>query len=242
MVPPDRSALLRPLRPALVPVPAGSEPGVCAVCHSSCGPGYQRCLNCHRTACTPDIVPVSMSLDRGLLHSYLWKYKRSADALTRDQCTRRLAALLAVFMEHHDECLGPWDYVSCVPSVRQVAMSAVVAKLQVFSGRAQQVLESVRDVGRAFEPGQFRLTADVRGHKVLLLDDTYASGGHMFSAAACLQDSGATITGPLVIGRHLNPSGWEPSRDLAEWLSGRQWDEGQCCRCGGERRASDSLF
>mgnify|MGYP003373114443 FL=1 len=63
----------------------------------------------------------------------------------------------------------------------------------------------------------------------------------MFSAVAALRDGGATVVGPLVIGRHVQPT-FGPSEAMLSWLKERVWVEARCCRCDGEQQNAGSLF
>ena len=63
----------------------------------------------------------------------------------------------------------------------------------------------------------------------------------MFSAVAVLRDGGATVVGPLVLGRHVQPT-FGPSLAMLSWLQERVWDEARCCRCDGEQQNAGSLF
>jgi hypothetical protein len=215
------------------------------LCHSSTSPGYIRCRQCVDAGWTspPEILPITMSIDGGPIHHMLRMYKDSADAKTRDRLTVRLAALIAVFIRRHDACVGDWDVATCVPSRARVAMRPIVDKLKRFEHRTETLLRSRPDVdaGRSVDPLQFDIVGKVDGRRVLLLDDTFASGGKVFSAAAALTANGATIVGPLVIGRHVHPS-WPPSETMLEWLGDREWDESRCCRCDGELRDDAALF
>ncbi len=58
--------------------------------------------------------------------------------------------------------------------------------------------------GRDFDPNRYRAVEDVRG-AVLLVDDTWTSGGHAQSAAYALrEEAGAASVGCAVIGRHVH--------------------------------------
>lgn len=62
----------------------------------------------------------------------------------------------------------------------------------------------------------------------------------MFSAVAALRRAGgATVVGPLVIGRYCSrPLGHQA---MLSWLKERVWVEARCCRCDGEQQ-NGSLF
>ena len=111
--------VLLPLRPGLVPVPAVGQPGVCRYCHSACDPDYgQRhpCLLADRSVGAVHILPISMSVDSGLLHRHLGGYKDDRSPTVRHRMSVRLAALTAVFLQHHRDCVGPFDSVVLMPS------------------------------------------------------------------------------------------------------------------------------
>jgi len=87
-----------------------------------------------------------------------------------------------------------------------------------------------------------KVEGHLNGHRVLLVDDTFASGAPLFDAYEALSMAGATVIGPLAIGRHVNISGWPPSKEMMSWLRGRTWDETRCCRCAGEMRDPGALI
>jgi hypothetical protein len=235
--------LLLPLRGALVPVPAQPQDGVCSICHSSAKTGFSRCLPCSEAAAAdpPEILPITLSVHGELIHTHLRNYKDSPTAGVRSRMTLRLAALLATFMANHARCVGEWDYATCVPSATRVALEPVVDRIGLFADRYHQVLASRPEVvERAIDPARFTVSADVRGHRILLLDDTFVSGASVFSASCALRERGATVIGPIVIGRHVQ-RGWPPSAALLSWLAKRPWDEARCARCAGERPRA-SLF
>ena len=235
--------LILPLRGALIPVPAQPQDGVCSICHSSAAVGFARCLPCSEatSADPPEILPITLSAHGELIHLHLRNYKDSPSATVRARVSLRLAALLAVFMSNHAGCIGQWDYATCVPSAKRVALRPVLSRVQLFAGRYRQVLGSRPDARqRAIVPAQFSVLSDVRDHRVLLLDDTFVSGARLFSAATALRERGATIVGPVVIGRHIQRS-WPPSATLLSRIANVAWDESRCARCTGEHPRT-SLF
>ena len=57
--------------------------------------------------------------------------------------------------------------------------------------------------GRALDPGRFCAPRPLAGQAVLLLDDTWTSGGTAQSAAVALKRAGARSVAVVVAGRHL---------------------------------------
>lgn len=230
--------LLLPLRPGLVPVPAAGQSGVCRICHSGCDPRYGECIPCREAVQhlgADEILPISMSIDGQLLHRHLRGYKDDRSAQVRARMSLRLAALVAVFMRNHGDCVGPFDSVVSVPSSARTAMEAILQRIPSLRDEYRPALQ-VSGTGSKTDlrADRFSVTRQVRGERVLVLDDTFTRGPTLFSAVAALRDAGSTPVGPVVLGRHVKPN-WPPSRELLAWLAPRSWDEGRCCRCGGER-------
>jgi hypothetical protein len=239
----DALELLQPIRGALMPVPA-VQTGICRICHSSTNPGYLTCYQCGFDAVSvgaTEVVPITMSVDRELVHHHLRGYKDGRSEEERARLTTRLAALLAVFLDHHARCLGPWDYATCVPSETRSAVAKVAERTRRLHGSTRAVLKATPgDWSRQFTTERFSVANSVTGDRVLLLEDTYASGSAVHSAAAVLRAAGAHVVGPLVLGRHVSP-GHPPSALMLEWLRGRRWEPTRCCRCAGEVRDAGAL-
>jgi hypothetical protein len=236
-VPETAEEALEPLRAGLVPVAAVPQTGVCEVCRGAVEGDFRQCYPCleaMRSTGVWPITPITMSVQGGLSHHHLRGYKDDPDDPTRRRMARRLAALVAIFLRHHGGCVGEFDSVAAIPSVRRIALQPVIDQVAVLRGAETAPLTADPVEGRERRADRFQPLRDVRGERVLVLDDTFASGASLFSACAALRDAGAQIVGPLVIGRHVR-SNWEPSAQLLGWLTGREWDETRCCRCSGER-------
>ena len=240
------SEYVQPLRAALVPIAGVPQAGVCRICHSSVSSGGTVCPGCSRAVDAgfdpPEILPITMSLAGGLIHGHLRGYKDSESEAARERMTMRLAALLAIFVKKHDECLGPWDVATCVPSMDRVAMSPIVSKIRAFEGRYDQLLTALPDSReRTLSRSSFGADSAASGQRVSLLDDSFVSGAKVFSAVSALREAGTEVVGPLVIGRHVHAS-YEPTGALLSWLGEREWNDNRCCRCGGEFPGAGNLF
>lgn len=238
-------AALRPLRSGLMPVPAGAQAGICSTCRSGCEGEEEHCWPCREAAKavgTMDVLPIAMSVEQGLLHRHLRGYKDDRSAPVRARMALRLAGLLAVFMGSHERCVGEFDSVVTVPSGRGVAMAPVIGLYGSLAAVHEPAL-AVSGLGTKRTPAaeRFVVTQEVGGEKVLLLDDTFVSGASLFSAATALRRAGALVAGPVVIGRHVNPD-YPTSEPMLRWLRGRQWDDGRCGRCAGERADEASML
>jgi len=192
-------------------------------------------LEAERTVGAVEILPISMSIDSEMLHRHLRGYKDDRDVRVRPRFTRRLAALTAVFLHYHGGCVGAFDSVTSVPSPARTAMNSVLNLIPPVRAEYRPALQAT-GIGAKHElrTDRFSVIRDVRGERVLVIDDTFTMGPTMFSAVAALRVAGAVIVGPVVLGRHVRPH-WEPSREMLSWLQSREWDQQRCCRCDGER-------
>jgi orotate phosphoribosyltransferase len=69
---------------------------------------------------------------------------------------------------------------------------------------------------RGVNPYWVRVGDPVAGRDVLVVDDTWVSGGSAQSAAAALKLAGARRVAVVVLGRHVNPADPASARFLAE--------------------------
>jgi hypothetical protein len=146
-----------------------------------------------------------------------------------------------VFLANHASCLGQWDYATCVPSATRSAVASVAERTRLLHESTRATLTTTPgDWSRQFTTARFSVAGSLAGDRVLLLEDTYASGSSVHSAAAVLRAAGAQVVGPLVLGRHVNP-GHPPSGLMLEWLRSRRWDPTRCCRCAGEMHEAGTL-
>jgi len=69
--------------------------------------------------------------------------------------------------------------------------------------------------GRDFDSNRYRSIIDLSGKSVLLLDDTWATGGHAQAAGYSLATAGAQKVALIVIGRHIRRD-YEPVQSSGE--------------------------
>ena len=185
---------------------------------------------------------MTMSLHLTQMHHVLRDYKDGRIDV-RERFTLQLAALSTVVLLQHGACLGPWDDGTTIPSVRRNAPLTVLTRVPPsLYGEHRAVLTPRRaDFGRDVDASRFTVSGDVQGDRVLLFEDTFVSGGATFSATAALRAAGATVVGPLIIGRHVRAD-WAPSVEMLSWLRAVPWSEDTCARCGGAGQEPASLF
>ncbi len=203
------------------PLPAGAI-GACSTCRTFIPPQYDRCFPCSQTPQHLDAVaPITYSENLGQMHTALRSYK-DGPTEARAYALPRLAAILWRFLDDHETCVARatgvdgFDLVTTVPSStpsRDDARSALrdlVGLARPAAGRFERILRATGEVqdGRAYSPRRYTATGRIDGRRVLLVDDTWTTGGHAQSAAYALLNGGAEHVALVVIGRHLRPE-WE---------------------------------
>lgn len=200
-------------------------PGVCRICRRFNDPKYDICFQCgHQPEVLDAVVPITYSEHLGQMHTALRNYKDGASPGVRRHAAVRLAAILWRFLGEHEGCVARaaevdgFEIVTTVPSSKPVRDQAsplreMVGWIEPVRSRLSRALEPTGEVeGRQFDARRFRSTADLAGQAVLLLDDTWTSGGHAGSAAQVLLEAGAAKVALVVIGRHIRRD-YEPVKD-----------------------------
>ena len=181
--------------------------------------GFARCYQCdlHWLAAgrllADAVVPIGYAVKGTRFATDLWRYKSDDDAAA----TGRLRRLLADFLRDHAGCVqcaagmaGPPGRLAIVPSGQgrpgAHPLAALVASCLTLpqvrlSGRAQALVR-----GREIDPGWVRVEGAVAGQSVLVIDDTWVSGGSAQSVAVALRRAGALRVVVVVLGRHLDPA------------------------------------
>lgn len=197
--------------------PAG--PGICPICHRPPNAGWTLCWSCDKTISQVSrpvrrVVPISLYQVGDQLHTWLRGYKDDRDAALRSRLRLRVAATLGRFLTNHGACVAPggWDIITTVPSSGDRAgvhpLVQALALLRPYGQQYAPILEAgsaTVDHNRASDDG-FVAREAVDGRRVLLIDDTFTSGGRLQSAASRLQLDGANLVGAIVIGRVFDQS------------------------------------
>lgn len=201
----------------------GWASGICSTCRTFIDPSYAQCFKCNEQASMLDVVvPISYSEHLGQLHHALCRYKDGVPA-ERRYAMPRLAAIIWKFLASHEPCIAAaagaagFDCVTTVPSGtperddQRSSLRTIVSWCQPIAARYERVARVSGDVpaGRDYDPRRYRATARLDGRDVLLVDDTWATGGHAQSCAAALRAAGASTVALVVIGRHLRRD-WRP--------------------------------
>jgi bifunctional non-homologous end joining protein LigD len=231
--PMDQWTILRGLAdahvPAVAPAPrsgqapvAGQAPGCCVVCRGPAGGGFARCYQCNRHVAgggqlLADVVaPIGYAVRGSAFADDLWRYKANVATSVRVPARDRLRALLLVFL--HDRArqllrragMTAPDLVAVVPSGRGRPGAHPMRELAAPFLRIAWIPLTVRPEfaarGRDLDHRWLRVDGSAAGASVLLIDDTWVSGGSVQSAAVALKLAGAARVSIIVLGRHLNPA------------------------------------
>jgi hypothetical protein len=185
------------------------------------------------------VVPVSLYEIPSQLHRELRGYKSGGRPRLADHFALRVAGLLSHFLGRHGGCIEmrfgePWDVLTNVPSTTgRVGEHPLVSALR----RVPHEFETYEpllgpgsvSVGHnsASDEG-FRPVRRLGGERVLLVDDTFTSGGRAQSAASALNVGGAEVVAVVPAGRVIDPS----REHVAGWWEGqkrRPFSFDRCC-------------
>jgi hypothetical protein len=160
------------------------------------------------------VAPIAYAVRGGQFAIDLWRYK--SDRADAAESAARLRAMLAAYLVDHGESVWRAAGMAAAPAVAAV----------VPSGRGRPgghplpgLVRSCVDVplvglsvapeeaahARGVDPRWLRVDGLVAGADVLVVDDTWVSGGSAQSAAVALKLAGARRVAIIVLGRHVNP-------------------------------------
>jgi hypothetical protein len=191
----------------------------CRTCQGPVRAGLARCYQCDIAAgefggLLADVVaPAGYAVKGGQLADDLWRYK--SDRLGAADAALRLRSRLSGFLDEHGNrvwrAAGMTDgpaLVAVVPSGQgrpgAHPLSGIVGSCTSLPAARLSVRPGAR--GRGVSIGWLRVDDPVGGAGVLLVDDTWVSGGSAQSAAAALKLAGARRVAVVVLGRHVDPA------------------------------------
>ncbi len=204
--------------------------GICTICKTFVDQKYERCLRCNGQRAELDaVLPITYSEHLGQVHLALRRYKDGGLAEQR-YAAPRLNGILWRFLKAHEGCLARavgssgFEIVCAVPSStpsrdnERDRLRRILQACGPVKERFERLLLPTGDVpeGRAYDQRRYEAGRSLAGEDVLLVDDTWAGGGHAQSAATALKAAGAGSVGLVVIGRHVQP----------DWRVG---DDGETC-------------
>jgi len=200
------------------------EPGLtCPVCSAPIGAGYQLCVPCSRHAVSPHA-----RADRVASLIYAVKPDTQAYKLVRNykadapgpSLLDTMSALLAIGLLGHGECDAKLAGISntgwaVVPStqnrLRVQPLRTLLLDLAKPGYEISLTPTAAVSEPRSLRPENFAVTAGQRvPDHVLVIDDSWVSGGHAQSVASALKCSGVADVSIFTVARVLDPQ-WSPT-------------------------------
>ena len=192
----------------------------CRTCRGPASAGLARCYQCdlaRRQAgklLADAVAPIGYAVRGGRLAVDLWRYKSGGAGAA--ESSARLQDMLAGYLRDHGPSLWTAAGMASAPEI-----AAVVPGGRGRPGR-HPLLGLVRACvgvplvglsvapagaahGRGVDPGWLRVEGPVTGADVLVVDDSWVSGGSAQSASVALKLAGARRVAIIVLGRHVNP-------------------------------------
>lgn len=198
----------------------------CAVCATPIRSAFTLCLRCQRDRdefgdeLADLVVPLCYGI-KGSQSGYLMHSYKDLEAPARHNQTL-LSVLLLAALDAHGDCIEQrlgyeLDAWAIVPSARTDRSGE--HPLHVVTKRAGIVLPEIGLAARAIPTSENRATnperfavcqgSDAPKRHILLIEDTWTSGGNVQSAALTLRRAGAATVTILAVSRWLKPE--EPS-------------------------------
>lgn len=209
----DPTVLLQGLAGTYLRNPRRSE-GACAACCGTANPGYTLCYPCdafHQQGCLPNATGFSIYAAQGTQAGQLM-YGYKAPYPAREHIVV-MSLLLQRALVNHAQCPSRLvghrvTHWSTVPSTKGRTgphpLRDMVAALRPEPEAALIHSQSVQPVRQRVVPGLFRSSLNLGGGShVLLVDDTWVSGGRPLSAVHALRDAGASYVSVVAVARWL---------------------------------------
>ena len=160
------------------------------------------------------VTPIGYAVKGSQLAEDLWRYKSGQPGGTA--ATERLTALLREFLDYHGDCA--WasagmprpSRVAVVPSgqgrLGSHPLGRIVGACVDLPHVRMAVGPESLSRGREASTRWLRVRDDVAGQDILVIDDTWVSGGSAQSVAVKLKQAGAVRVAVVVLGRHVDPA------------------------------------
>lgn len=241
-----------PLRALLVSRAGGylrntvRTPGLtCAVCAAFVTNGYQRCMKCndqfrkYGRRLADLVVPLTYGVAEETSGTLMHRYKSNRPG----ELWVDFSLLLLTALRQHGPCVArtvrePIAHYVGVPSLR--GRPGVHPLLQ-FTDDAKITSPSLTLLAadgarttRTVQSGTFTISdpAGISGRHVVVLDDTWTTGGNAQSAALALRDAGASHVSIVVVARWINFD-YQPTAALARQHVRGDFDPMLCPVTGG---------
>ena len=192
----------------------------CRICRGPTPVGLVRCYQCDLALnqcgglLADAVAPIGYAVRGGRLARDLWQYK--SDRAGAVESAARLREMLAGYLRDHGGSLWTAAGMAAPPQIAAVVpggrgrpgahpLTGLVRSCVDVPLVGLSVAPAGAAHGRGVDPGWLRVDGLVAGADVLVVDDTWVSGGSAQSAAVALKLAGARRVAIVVIGRHVNP-------------------------------------
>lgn len=201
----------------LTPV-APCGPHVCPLCRAIGPTRDGLCELCLATSTVGHpcrmVIPISYYTKPSALRDWMHHYKRGADPEATEFARKAVAGILVGYVSEHREALierfGEWDAVVAVPSTKHDAVASLQTAVEDhYPGVIGQFGRPLRrgpdqlSFGHSSEQG-FTAGADIKGSRILLIDDTFTTGARVQSAHHAIEAAGATVATTIVVSRKIS--------------------------------------
>ena len=210
----------------------------CVTCAGIPSAGYAQCRACSSFPATGYVA------DRvGFVTYGYWPHQSGSvmhgykDPSPYEGSVRVVTLMLAYALNRHQACLsgsaGAPTHWAVVPSLKHPGVDHRLAQItRPLMPRMPEIplLAAAAPVNpRGFTPSNYLVPdyASVQGSHVLLLDDTWTTGGHVQSASAALKQAGADRVTALVLARWLDPA-WAGTKAFIDHRLARDFDPDLC--------------
>jgi len=228
---------------------------VCSICSGPSRAGSDVCWCCVQVCCAlgvkperlPPVVPLALYEKGDPWNVVLRRYKDAPVGVARRHFRDLLADRVAGFMRLHGECLeqaaGGFDSTCAVPSSRPGRLhcahplEGILLHVPGFAAMPQVRMAATGVPARHLRPSPAAFSvadgADLRGRRVLVVDDSWVTGSRALSAVSALVSAGATPAAVLVLGRSVGEmatvrSSRDPAGDAAVTRTRGRLFESRC--------------
>lgn len=214
----------------------------CAICTTPVD-GFTRCIPCNSHArsghqVADAVAPLTYVVNNTQAHHVMRGYKAPTPVTDGVEVVTLLTMLGIVL---HGDCAArrlraPLTHWSSVPSLpRRPGVHPLRRIARPFAPGQEVVLQAaaqLTDSPRDLNPTHFTVAERLpSGSHVLLLDDTWTTGGHCQSAAGALRAAGARHVSVMVLARYVKAD-WGNNAAFLKTLT-RDFDPGICPWTGG---------
>lgn len=240
---PDVSTWLAAAQPQLQTLAGGflrntsRRPGItCPLCTGMPGEGWTECKDCRAMMPRDDLsdrIAFATYGIKGHQSGHLMHGYKNAHPGPNQQAIVQL--LTGITLLRHRDCFsssshGQPTQWAVVPSLSgregEHPLVSIVAPIMKRLNQQPLAVATTVSSPRTVRPENF-VCPPLDSEHVLLLDDTWARGGHVQSAAGALKQAGAGYVTTLVLARWIDP-GWENTAQVIREHLTDDYDPGLC--------------